>query len=252
MKIRSGTKKKIFKKKLFKIRSRPLYQRSLHDRQTAVRGERLRSVLHAERVHGARLQHLRLPGDARPGHAEELLGVAAIPARHHVRLCHPHPGRKQPPQHDPVHAAHKPLQREDLHLHLVLAVPGGRAQRLHLPHLAVHVHQLVAQVLHQTLPQGERPPRLRVASPPRLHNELLVAPNRRQDPGRVCVRVPEARRRVPPAHCEEEHQRHCSRRAGVRALGSLQEVSAIRHSDPRGREARGREAHQRWNQPSQR
>ena len=58
-------------------------------------------------------------------------GGGAVPACYAMRLPDP-PDGHDPPSHGPVRAAHQPVQREDLHLPLVL---DGVRRNGHMPQL---------------------------------------------------------------------------------------------------------------------
>ena len=81
-------------------------------------------------------------------------GLATVPARHHVPLPGALPWRQHPRLCCAVCAAHQPLQREDLHRHLVLA--RLRPARLHLRlfPLDLVLDALEPDLVPQALPQA--------------------------------------------------------------------------------------------------
>ena len=78
-----------------------------------------RAAVPPERLLGHRVSPLRHRRHRRPSHGQRLVGGSLLPEDHPLRLPDP-PDGHDPPSHGPVRAANQPVQREDLHLPLVL------------------------------------------------------------------------------------------------------------------------------------
>lgn len=138
-------------------RQLPAHHLPVHE--AALHLQRDLAALLAQQVPRQRLLAVRHRSAPKPALPPDQRGlrVAAIPARHHVPLSDPLPGRQHPRLRGSVRAAHKPLQREDLHLHLVLAHLRGHRQHVRPPRLALVLAAAQSRQLPQEVPQAHGP-----------------------------------------------------------------------------------------------
>ena len=88
--------------------------------QDPVHGQRGRTALPARHIPRLRLPRPRNPRRTPPVDGRRVENVGSVSAGFHVRLPDP-AEHERAPIHGPVRPADQPIQREDLHRHLVLA-----------------------------------------------------------------------------------------------------------------------------------
>ena len=205
---------------------RQLSAHSVHGDQDPLLRQRRHAAVSAESLRRNQLSSVRHRNRTRPYHgayAERCF--ASLPAGYSLRLPYPTDGHHSA-AHCPVRPAHQPLQREDLHLHLVLVRVHRPVDDRQLRAMAVDDRlPLQSDTLHPEAPQdhGQTEPRQR----PRPQTVAQV----RRD-------VLATGRRFRPQAGRQEFDGPGRRRHCRRALGQLQEQADERRTFRRRRRRR--------------
>ena len=187
---------------------RQLFSRTLHVHEGTVFHERYVPVVHIELVPRHRLSHVRHLGHPRPDHGYGVDSGEDVPADHALRLPDPPDGNRSP-AHGAMRAPDKPLQREDIHLLVVLDGVRRDGDMLEFPTLDLRARlPIQSGALHpQTSPHHEQ-----TESRRRQRRETVV---------QVRRDVPASRRRVCSKARRQELDGSRRRRHRVGALGQL-------------------------------